>query len=258
MNNIRKRFIKRFDPIASTVSILLSYDYDRFWVAGSSLLKPIPNDFDIYSCEGFDFDLIKQRAEHMQHVIILHESRNALTLKINDAVVQFCQYKKNSLKDLIGSFDFAHVQIGIEIWIEWAPGDPEDGGGFKNVVYDDVKTTPAWQAAMYEQQSRFTGSEYPLSSLLRVHKYRQRDWLSKVQSKTDILKTLTEVIHRGYENYDDFKDQLQAVDLWLLEPEQCEAAWTLWCVCCDRGLVKHVSHTDQDEFMSDLEDEDGN
>lgn len=252
--DIRERFINRFNPLASTISILLSYNYDEFWVAGSSLLRPTPNDYDIYSSIGFDFNDIKNRAKSFDNVHVLWESRNALTLIINGTKVQFCNYRKHTLQELIDSFDFAHVQIGITVSIEWEPGKPEDGSGFKHVVYGKIQTTQNWCNAMFEQESKYTYSEYPLSSLLRVHKYRQRDWLSAYQSKTCILKTLTDVLQRGYRDYDDFKDQLLAVDLRLLEPDQSEAAWNLWLTCCDVGLVKCISHIERDKFMEDWED----
>lgn len=254
MNRVRERFIKRFNPIASTVAILLSYSYDEFWVAGSSLLKPIPNDFDIYSSQGFDFNEIKKRAKSFEYVHVLWESRNALTMVINGTKIQFCQYQQPDLKALLASFDFAHVQIGIEVEINWEPGAPEDGGGYNDVTYHEVQTTEAWKAAMYEQDSIFTGSDYPLSSLLRVHKYRQRDWLTSQRAKTSILLAMAEVIKRGYEDYNDFKDQLRAVDLQLLEPEQSEAAWNLWCICCDRGLVRNIGKTNKHEFMEGWDD----
>ena len=252
--DIRERFINRFGPLASTISILLSYDYDEFWVAGSSLLRPIPNDYDIYAYNGFDFAAIKERAKSFEHVHILWESKNALTLNINGTKVQFCNYKKRSLQELIESFDFAHVQIGIAVEICWMPGEPEDGGGYDGNHYGKIQTSLAWHDAMIEQESKYTHSEYPLSSLLRVHKYRQRDWLSANQSKTCILQTLTDVLQRGYKDYKDFKDQLLAVDLRLLEPEQSEAAWNLWLTCCDIGLVKHTSHIERDEFMEDWDE----
>ena len=40
------------------------------------------------------------------------------------------------------------------------------------------------------------------------------------------------------EYYKDYKDQLAAIDLLLLEPEEKEAAWNLYLTCGNRGLVK--------------------
>ena len=38
--------------------------------------------------------------------------------------------------------------------------------------------------------------------------------------------------------YKDYKDQLAAIDLLLLEPEEKDAALNLYLTCSKRGLVK--------------------
>lgn len=46
------------------------------------------------------------------------------------------------------------------------------------------------------------------------------------------------VIKRGYTDYRDFKKQLDAVDLLLLEPKEANAAYELFKTCHTTGLVR--------------------
>ena len=64
---------------------------------------------------------------------------------------------------------------------------------------------------------------------------------------------MNDIISRGYMDYDDFKDQLAAIDLLLLKPEEKEAAWNLYLTCGKHGLVKDFSTEDVDnEHLSVL------
>ena len=42
------------------------------------------------------------------------------------------------------------------------------------------------------------------------------------------------------------KDQLAAIDLLLLEPEEKEAAWNLYLTCGGRGLVNEFTENEQE------------
>ena len=149
---------------------------------------------------------------------------------------------------LLSSFDFAHIQVGIHVEIEWEPGDPEDGSGYGYSNITAVKYTPEWELAHLAQTTWYTGSEYPLSSLLRTTKYFQRGaYAKKHEYKKDILNILNDIISRGYKDYQDYKDQLAAIDLLLLEPEEKEAAWNLFLTCGGRGLVDTFTANELEE-----------
>lgn len=247
---IRERMDARLENIYSAIAICLSYDYDGYFVAGNSCNAAAPHDFDIYPWgSDFDFKGIKYRIESVGGYVVI-ETRNALTVNINDKVIQFCNYNKHDLISLIESFDFAHIQIGVAVEIEWRPGDFEDDpGGYERSVIKHVEYTDNWQRAHMLETTWYTGSEYPLSSLIRLNKYYQRGgYAKKHEYKKDVLNILKDIILRGYKDYKDYKDQLAAVDLLLLEPEEKKAAWDLWKVCCNSGLVEN--------FNPDWEDDD--
>lgn len=248
---IKDRMHQRLKDAYSAIAICLSYNYDGYFVAGNSCNAAAPHDFDIYPSGGhsFDFEEIRSRIESVGGYVVI-QTRNALTVNINGKVIQFCNYRKPSLINLIESFDFAHIQIGVAVEIEWRPGNFEDDpGGYERSVITSVEFTDDWQKAHMLETTWYTGSEYPLSSLLRTTKYFQRGaYAKKYEYKKDILKIMNDIISRGYKNYTDYKDQLAAVDLLLLEPEEKKAAWSLWKTCCDKNLVEH--------FDPDWEDDD--
>lgn len=235
---IKERMVQRLKNVFSAIAICLSYSYDSYFVAGNSCNAAAPHDFDIYPWgSNFDFKGIKSRVESVGGYVVI-ETRNALTVNIGGKVIQFCNYNKHDLISLIESFDFAHIQIGVAVEIDWEPGNHEDGGGYGGSIIKYVEFTDNWQRAHMLETTWYTGSDYPLSSLLRITKYFQRGcYAKKYEYKKDILNILNDIIHRGYKDYQDYKDQLAAIDLLLLEPEEREAALSLWKTCCDRGLV---------------------
>jgi len=239
---IKERMDARLKNIYSAIAICLSYDYDGYYVAGNSCNAAVPHDFDIYPWgSDFDFKGIKYRIESVGGYVVI-ETRNALTVNINGKVIQFCNYNKHDLISLIESFDFAHIQIGVAVEITWRPGDFEDDpGGYDHSVIKYVEYTDEWQRAHMLETTWYTGSEYPLSSLIRLNKYYQRGCYAKKQEyKKDILNIMSDIIKRGYSDYQDYKDQLAAVDLLLLEPEEKEAAWNLYKACSDHSLVERT------------------
>ncbi len=159
-DRMNKRLEKFFKPIA----LLLNDEYENYWVCGSSCNPDKPNDFDLYSSKGFDFDLIGAFADDM-NLKIISETKNALTILINNTPVQFCNYSKDSLKEIVDSFDFAHVQIGVEVHNRW------DGGTYISSKINDVYMSEDYIESRIIGNTWFTSSEYPLSSLVRIGKY---------------------------------------------------------------------------------------
>lgn len=237
---IKDRMEARLKSLYSTIAILLSYGHTGYYVAGNSCNAATLHDFDIYpECNGtFDFNSISSRVEPLGGYVIC-KTKNALTVNMSGKILQFCNYSKCDLITLLSSFDFAHIQIGIHVEIDWEPGDPEDGGGYNYSTITAVNYTAEWELAHLSETTWYTGSDYPLSSLLRITKYYQRGcYARKDDYKKDILNILNDIISRGYKDYLDYKDQLAAVDLLLLEPEEKQAAWNLYLACGSRGLVK--------------------
>jgi hypothetical protein len=252
---IKERMLERLKNIFSAIAICLSYDHDSYFVAGNSCNAVVPHDFDIYPWgKSFDFKGIKSRVESVGGYVII-ETRNALTVNINGKVIQFCNYRKSNLVELIESFDFAHIQIGVTVDIEWRPGGengPDDRGGYESSRVTCVEYTEDWVQAHLLETTWYTGSDYPLSSLLRTTKYFQRGaYAKKHEYKKDILNILNDIISRGYKDYQDYKDQLAAIDLLLLEPEEKEAAWNLFLTCGSHGLVKTFTANELEEEDDD-------
>lgn len=196
---IEKRCIKRLVPFMS----ILPGD---FYIAGNCLNKDTPRDIDLFPRRQNQFDYITDKYSNY----IVFKTKNAITLRYKDrGIIQFCHYHHNSLEDLVNSFDFAHVQIGAHI--------VNDG----RINVKEVYHTFDYSEAKMAESTFFTGSKYPLSSLIRLFKYYGRHQLPGKSYIAEALKILKTVIQRGFIDYDDFKDQLDSVDLGLV-PEDME------------------------------------
>lgn len=172
-----------------------------FYVAGNSLNEEAPNDFDLYPVWKDQFDDAHRKIGEDNVVCV---TKNAVTAKIDGHTVQFCNYFKPSLDELLESFDFAHVQVGARFT------KALDGSPISNVEF-----TPNWLVAKSTGQTFYTHSEYPISSLVRINKYIKRgNYVGKSYIR-DVVLILTDIINRGIEDYEDFKDQLDAIDLGL-------------------------------------------
>jgi hypothetical protein len=199
MNNareiIRNRIEKRLQKI--DWSQLFSGFETNFWIAGSCLNKDTPNDYDIFNLHVSSLVPLNQTKP-------VHTSKNAQTYNIDGKTIQICAYTKPTLLELIESFDFAHVQVGAEVKVV------REGAGCK-VIVTNLTVTDAYLDAMITGESHYVGSAYPLSSLFRVSKYKDRGFLGN--HRLDMVRALTNVIERGFNGYDDFKDQLDAIDM---------------------------------------------
>lgn len=215
------------------LDIAFMLDNDNFRVAGGCFMDGVPNDYDVYPAEGVSFDSrhIRNNAKSLQGEVVC-ETKNAITVKVHGKVIQFCKYYKTTLHELVESFDFSHCQVGVEY------KTVEEDWSFRTPVIQCTDWTDAWMEYRITGRSTYTGSEYPLSSLIRLNKYVKRDIIKGKSYTVEALKILADIIRRGYIDYPDFKNQLDAVDLMLLEPKESNAAYELFKVCHRKGLVK--------------------
>ena len=174
-----------------------------FFVAGNSLNEDTPNDFDVYPTHAGQFDDIRTKIGEDN---VVYVTKNATTCNIDGKIVQFCNYFKSPwLIDLLKSFDFAHVQVGAQ-----CTKDLGDGSIFV------PNFTPDWLVAKSTGTTFYTHSDYPMSSLVRIGKYIKRGNFNGKSYMRDIMMILTDILNRGIKDYEDFKSQLDAIDLLLL------------------------------------------
>jgi len=188
------------------VSWLFKQGIKQIYVAGNCLNRESPHDIDLFPVVSCDFAPIKE----FDVPGLLVRTKNADTFLTNDGVkVQFCWYEHPTLEDLVQSFDFAHVQIGAMVKIE-----SEYSSVVHKIYYSDD-----WLKAHAMESTRYVHSAYPLSSLMRLIKYAERDCFSGRAYIPSIINILIDIIQRGFTNYEDFKDQLDAVDLGLVDED---------------------------------------
>lgn len=200
-----------------------------FILAGGALCGDEVRDYDIYpdsDCRFVIDDVEALALGDPKRAEVLCKTANSLTVKLvkKNQIVQFCKYEKPSLEELVKSFDFSHIQVGI---------------GFRGngcaPYHEHVFYTDEFVLANVTRRTVYTGSEYPLSSLMRLMKYNKRGKLTRIDTMRAAMSILKDVIDRGYKDKDDFKTQLDAVDLGI--PEMAEAS-ELYFSMVERGMVK--------------------
>lgn len=234
---IKEQIIRRAENrIPFEVIGLMFNQCDGFIVAGNSLNREKPKDFDVFPINNkkvFCFEVIKDNIKSellKKRCHFICETPNALTVQADDVIIQFCKYAKETPQKLIESFDFAHCQIAVEF---------ENRGNDSTPIIHAVYFTDDWLIAKASDSTYYTGSEYPLSSLMRLVKYARRDMFSGNQYKYEMLKILLDIINRGFEDYEDFKDQMDSIDLGLLDDGGVgNIAYLLYEACCGKGLVR--------------------
>lgn len=175
-------------------------DTGEFYIAGGCIASNEFNDIDVYPVKDKPFLVPKSEVE------IIARTKNASTIKKNNVIIQFCEYKKDSLEELVNSFDFAHIKVGAYVV----------NGSIKDVYYHDT-----YETAKIIESSFYTNSEYPFSSLIRILKYHKREQITKTAAIRSIINIVHDIVKRGFKNYEDFKDQLDAIDLGMV-PEELE------------------------------------
>lgn len=186
---------------------------DDFYIAGNSLNSSNPNDIDIFPASKNQFDGVYRKVNKASELDkILSDTKNAITVKHNGTIYQFCNYYHESLEKLVLSFDFSHIQIGIKIKL--------DRDFTENVKYE-LFMSDEYKNSKIIGDTQYSKSEYPLSSLIRTFKYFKRGDFSGKSYIVSVISIITDIVERGFKDYEDFKDQLDAVDLGLL-PDDLE------------------------------------
>lgn len=200
---IKDFYIKKADYLLSVVQLYTSeppftQDY-KFAIAGGCMAAGKVNDIDIFPIR--DNPVIPFLRER-----VVSETRNAVTLSGHRYPIQLCHYRHPTLADLVESFDFSHIQIGVACTLR------ESG----MLTADEVYYSNGFVKANMLGSTEYTHSKYPLSSLIRMNKYMERGNLSPHRHVSTTIAILKDIVKRGYTSYNDFKDQLDAVDLGLL------------------------------------------
>lgn len=226
-NIIRQRIYQRV-PIEQ----IKAAGIESFYVAGNSLNKQPPNDIDIFPVASL---FTKDQASKLGNIV--SETKNATTIKVpfngtlhhqtvdgttdiefsgKTITIQLCNYHHESLEKLVNSFDFSHIQIGALV-------DTNKYDSSKNI---EVYYTKAYEDAKMCQSTEYVGSEYPLSSLIRAFKYSKRGDFAGNSHIFSVFKLLNDIIIRGFNDFEDFKNQLDAIDLGLVpeNPKELEEA----------------------------------
>lgn len=187
--------------------------------AGSAMIpKHEINDIDVFFYSNKDY---RNAVDIITQTYKAFETPNCVTINTDFVKVQLCKYNYPTMARLVESFDFAHVQIAYDVFTQ------------------DVTYTEQAKEAFISRTTTFTGSEYPLSSLIRISKYYERGWITGRGLIGEVLLIFKAILERGFKDYEDFKDQLNAVDLNFFDTEggKNDLAYDLYQVCLERGLV---------------------
>jgi len=193
---IREHILRRARAICRTLTEVMPDQKSDFYMAGGCLTGRI-SDIDLFPGET---PVPKPNGK------IIVSTRNAITYEGPTCPIQVCNYKHNTLQGLVDSFDFAHIQIGVRI-----QGTP--------LSVSECYFTNAFVESRALEISWFTGSEYPLASLVRAAKYHKRGYMPRGSYIRVVIDSLAAIVARGFHGYEDFKDQLDAVDLGLVPEE---------------------------------------
>lgn len=214
MNNeiIQKEIHKRAErhtQLLAKLFVSLGVTQWEGYIAGGCLTHEV-NDIDIFQIEG------KAKPFNPGYLPVW-QSKNADTYSVNGKSVQICSYGAGTLQELVDSFDYAHIKVGAKFTFR----KTAEGMGVVNILPENVYVSDDFINSNVLRTTWFTTSKYPLSSLIRARKYAERGLMSKGQYNRAIINCLADVVKRGFASYNDFKDQLDAIDLGLL-PEDLD------------------------------------
>lgn len=200
-------------------------------IAGGSLLDAEPHDFDVYAATDagkLNLMRIQANAERKGWTYVT-TTPNALTMKDpQHRTYQFCTFCRPTPQELISAFDFAHCQVCVSNY-----GANENWKAYY---------TENFLQAMATQRTFFVGSPYPMGALCRVVKYAKYGYYGQNGQAwiRDVFKILTAFVQRGFRDFDDFKAQVDSVDLGFNGPEAGELWKSIQGTLDGRNVVPAV------------------
>jgi hypothetical protein len=138
--------------------------------------------------------------------------------------------------------------------------DFEEDGEENEPKIDEVYCTDAYLEALLTHRTWYVGSDYPLGSIFRAEKYKRYGEMHSGEYKKSVVKALTDLIRRGYKDYQDFKDSIGAIDLLLFDRSTSDCLFHYFEACAERGLVASIKSGDEEkldqwQFESMMNDE---
>lgn len=171
-----------------------------FILAGGALSSDNPpKDFDIFLPEGIYISQVQDLIQsEWPKWGVLSETKNAVTADHRGQIIQFCAYRKETPEKLIESFDFSNCQAAAVF---------DRNGALERTVY-----TKMFATFVYGGLVQYTGSEYPMASLMRCAKFISRGVIKKSgRWKPIILDIITDIVRRGFKDEEDFRDQCSSI-----------------------------------------------
>ena len=173
-----------------------------FVLAGGAMRPAEPRDYDIFGYDRpIDLSEVERRCRERTDITVIVRTDNAVTAECKGQTIQFCKHFKPTAPELVDSFDFSHIQAGVVFNGE---------GGIANVAY----TSAFENVEVWHETPSYMGSEYPLSSLARLVKFKNRgDFLPRGDDDfiAQIMAIFCDIVKRGFADEEDFYAQCAAI-----------------------------------------------
>lgn len=194
---LRERARRLLDP-----KVIAGILEQPFVLAGGAMRSAEPRDYDIFGYDRpIDLSEVEWRCRERTDTIVVTTTDNAVTVDRKGQIIQFCKHFKPTALGLVESFDFSHVQAGAVF----------DGEGR---IETFVCTSAFEDVELYHATPYYTGSEYPLSSLARLVKFKARgDFLPRGDDYfiAEIMAIFCDIVRRGFTGEEDFCAQCAAI-----------------------------------------------
>lgn len=201
---------------------IVKYSFITGGCIPSMIVDEYVNDYDIYLTNSLSANVVLNYYKQF-HKPIFNDKQN--NIHINDIFVyddKTLFHPKLITENSINLSD--KVQIVIKYYGE--PKDLVDKFDWKHIksyyVYSDntLNIHPDTYRLIVEKELVYTGSDYPLSSLLRTRKFIKKGWTistaTMVHIALDIVSKFSMFIHKDMEDYGDYiyknKEEWEALD----------------------------------------------